>query len=74
MKFTFTGDISGRFEDILQEFNKKHNLDITMEEDDTQEVLRVTISSKKMTGKHAFELGHKYGIMVQELKNKGFDI
>jgi hypothetical protein len=62
----------GKFiDELLEEFNKEHNLDLKILKIEALEVNFVTVGSKKMTTQHAFELGILYGFKVERLRAEG---
>jgi hypothetical protein len=57
--------------ELLEEFNKKNNLDLKILKIEALEVNFVTVGSKKMTTKHVFELGMLYEFKLAELRAAG---
>jgi hypothetical protein len=58
-------------DELLEEFNKEHNLDLKILKIESLEVNFVTVGSKKMTTQHAFELGILYGFKIERLRAEG---
>jgi len=59
-------------QNLIDEYNKIHNLDIKIIGFENRGgTFFATIESKKLTKKNAFYLGKNYGVMVEEFREKG---
>jgi len=59
-------------QNLIDAYNKSHNLDIKIVSFENRAgTFFATIESDKLTKEDAFYLGKKYGIMVEEFREKG---
>ncbi len=67
-----TWDDSEDVQNLIDEYNKIHNLDIKIINFENRAgTYFATIESDKLTKEDAFYLGKNYGIMVEEFRAKG---
>ncbi len=71
MKIFFRAGATTLIENFVEKFNQETNLDIKIVVNDEDEVTSVTLTSKKITASQIFDLGLRYGMLVEQMRAQG---
>jgi hypothetical protein len=71
MKVEIMVSYPGMVKELIEEFNREHNIDLKVLKIEPLEVTFVTVGSRKMTTRHIFELGMLCEFKLAKLRAEG---